>query len=191
MEEWECKKCKLQINGYCDGGVKCYGGEPIYPPCAEVDDFNDEEWLKMKQEDERRTLEREKIQREKEQVLQRRKQQREEYNRRNGAELWDIENHKKIIRAYRKEIVRIEARRSRCIAINTVNLMFESVGNKNHPENIDLKPIELLIAKIEEKILEQQNMIAELKTKIKENEKKYKLIARTNRGEVDEKYNRK
>lgn len=33
---------------YCDGGIKCYGGEPIFPPCADglpEDDFDLERYL--------------------------------------------------------------------------------------------------------------------------------------------------
>ena len=34
-----CRYCNHRE--YCDGCVKCYGGEPIYPPCADGLDEDD------------------------------------------------------------------------------------------------------------------------------------------------------
>ena len=32
------ERCKICLfNGDCVGGVKCYGGTPSYPPCADSD----------------------------------------------------------------------------------------------------------------------------------------------------------
>lgn len=37
--EIECEHCPLSIDGWCNcnGGMKCYGGMPIEPPCCSFD----------------------------------------------------------------------------------------------------------------------------------------------------------
>ncbi len=49
-----CRYCVH--HDYCEGSVKCYGGEPIYPPCADglsENDFDMECYLQdMEESDE-------------------------------------------------------------------------------------------------------------------------------------------
>lgn len=41
-----CDGCPLLESGICTGGWKCYGGEPIEPPCCCFDDDTDlDEWV--------------------------------------------------------------------------------------------------------------------------------------------------
>ena len=49
-----CNVCCYRNNG-CDGSasVKCYGGEPIYPPCADDFDSTVEETADVLAEDEK------------------------------------------------------------------------------------------------------------------------------------------
>lgn len=41
-----CDGCPLLESGLCDGGIVCYGGEPIEPPCYDFDDDTDmDKWV--------------------------------------------------------------------------------------------------------------------------------------------------
>lgn len=48
-KELPCEECPLYQENMCSGGVKCYGGMPIEPPCCFVDADQDiEEWVRQK-----------------------------------------------------------------------------------------------------------------------------------------------
>lgn len=36
-----CEECPLYQEDMCNGGMKCYGGEPIEPPCCSFNDDTD------------------------------------------------------------------------------------------------------------------------------------------------------
>jgi hypothetical protein len=45
-ETEDCDLCPLKINEICAGGMACYGGLPIEPPCTCFDDDTDlDEWV--------------------------------------------------------------------------------------------------------------------------------------------------
>lgn len=45
-EKEDCDGCPLLESEICPGGFRCYGGEPIEPPCCSFDDDTDlDEWV--------------------------------------------------------------------------------------------------------------------------------------------------
>ena len=50
-----CEICPLLEENICPGGYRCYGGEPIEPPCCSIDEDADlDEWIDSYYEDQRR-----------------------------------------------------------------------------------------------------------------------------------------
>lgn len=46
MDDKNCDRCPLMQEEICPGGWRCYGGEPIEPPCCSFDDDTDlDEWV--------------------------------------------------------------------------------------------------------------------------------------------------
>lgn len=47
MNDENCDRCPLMKEEICPGGWRCYGGNPIEPPCCGFDDETDlDEWVK-------------------------------------------------------------------------------------------------------------------------------------------------
>ena len=50
-----CKICPLLEEDICPGGYRCYGGDPIEPPCCSIDEDADlDDWIEGYYEDQRR-----------------------------------------------------------------------------------------------------------------------------------------
>lgn len=46
----DCELCPYMIEGMCSGGVNCFGGNPVYPPCGEYDIPNDKDLDELRKE---------------------------------------------------------------------------------------------------------------------------------------------
>lgn len=163
----DCKEHCPLFGECCNGGVgvTCYGGDPIFPPCSELDGNKDAgEWLTEHylwvsayeaQADQELRLE---ILRK--QKLEKAAAKRREYQWRNKSELTEIKQCQKAIKEYK-------GIKSFAEATNAVNSMFRS-ANLPCPQDTNFSAIDLKIEGLEEKIII-------LKQTIENNEKIFKL----------------
>lgn len=170
--ELDCKKHCPLFGEYCTGGMVCYGGMPIEPPCT---GFKDDTVL-VKQYDNYVAADmRDEEYREKQEELERlnaekkaeRKRKRFEYLRRNTKEIDEIRQLNKYINRVRKHIRTLE---SFIEATNITNKIFRECGCDCPP---DIQKSERIIEK-ENNIKKYENRIAELREIIKQREKKLK-----------------
>ncbi|MBP3707111.1 MAG: hypothetical protein J6J36_00680 [Clostridia bacterium] len=181
MKELSCENCQLSLHGYCSGGVKCYGGNPIYPPCAEIDDFDDEQWVLDYIESEERArknrAQRQAAEKKKQEEKLHRQQLKKEYEQRNRLPLEHIKQLRNKIKINKKMLVTLERRKCYFESINRVNQLFRE-GNCFCPDDKDLKLITEQIEDIN-KLNESYNVkIEEIKKYIKEQEKIFKRNAK-------------
>lgn len=174
----DCDVCPLK-DEFCNGGVMCYGGEPIEPPCCS---FNDDTILsevydnffvvrynfEKQQEEKERQLELKK------QKSEERKKKLREYKHRNWDSLLKIDFLKKKIKQEEKRIEFINRLNTFSNAVNFTNKIFRECNQPNNVKDIDTQSINDAIEECKQHIKEYNGQIIEIKTKIKESEKFFK-----------------
>lgn len=174
----ECSEYCPLYGEFCKGGMTCYGGVPIEPPCCS---FKDEDILQEKYDNfaysrfqhYRYLEEEEEKQRIKEEKSKIRKQKLREYRMRNYLDLDKIKELKKHIKYYNKQIERIDKLNRFAIAVNTTNKLFREC-NCSCPSDINRNKIEKEKIPYLDEIKKCEEEINSIKLKIKENEKKFK-----------------
>lgn len=176
----ECKEhCPLYKYGYCSGGMVCYGGEPLEPPCCGFDnDTNLDEWCHKAWESEKKHIEWQK-ERERKLALEKekselRKRKLLEYRIRNSKELEEIRRLKSKIKRENKRIKAIENLRIFANVVNDVNRMFREANQPNNQPDIDDSKSIDVVDEIKNNIHNMELSIIEIKDSIKEKEKLFK-----------------
>lgn len=174
----ECSEYCPLYGEFCRGGVVCYGGEPIEPPCCS---FKDEDVLQEKYDKflygrycwEQKLKEKEEKQRIKEEKSKIRKQKLREYKWRNYEDLQKIKDLKKYIKDYNNKLKQIDRLDIYAIAVNSTNEFF--IGfNCSCPNDIDRSKLQNGKDFCINEIKKCEEQINNIKLKIKENEKKFK-----------------
>ena len=173
-----CNHCPL-LDEFCSGGVACYGGEPIYPPCCDFDDETNlqevcDEWYVSRRRHEEYEEKKERERELKRQKSEERKKKLREYRRRNWSELQQISLLKDKIKAEEKRIRQLGSFKTFANAINITNKMFRDAHQPNNVADVDITSYNNLIKEREEKIEKYNNQILEIKKKIKEKERELK-----------------
>ena len=176
----DCKVyCPLYKDGFCSGGVACYGGDPIYPPCCDFDNnvvlqevADDFYCARLKHEQYEEQKERKKA--EKEAKNQERKNKLREYKWRNWEDLDKIKVIKLKIKRTKKQIENIKTARIFAMSINSVNKLFRDCGNCQGLQDIGTQHIDNDIKMLNKTIEGYENKIAEIRNVIKQKEKEFK-----------------
>ncbi len=178
--ELDCKgHCPLYENGFCSGGVSCYGGDPIYPPCCDFDNnvvlqevADDFYCARLKHEQYEEEKKRKRA--EKEVKKQERKKKLREYKWRNWEDLDKIKVIKLKIKKVKRQIDEINNTRIFAMSINSVNKLFRQCNNGQGLQDVEIQNIDSAINLLNNKIEEYENQISEIRTIIKQKEQKFK-----------------
>ena len=172
-----CDMCPFYGNG-CSGGMVCYGGMPIEPPCCYFKDsdilqekYDEFEGLRLRHEQYLKDEENKK--RIKEEKSKIRKQKLREYRWRNFRELDEIKALKKRIKYYNKQLDTIDRINTFVYVVNSTNEFFRK-HNCLCPEDVEAKEIEEEKANYINKIKECEEQIKAIKLSIKQKEKEFK-----------------
>lgn len=175
----DCSICPLPVEGLCPGGMVCYGGEPIEPPCTSWDGDEDVEdyiesvhasILEREEYEDRLREEREKKKR-KNEIAKRKRQYLNIYC---YSEKHDAKSLKKQIKSY-ESIERFAD--SIATAFNITNEMFR------YPERKEVNP------EIAEKLKSLREQLKKAEQKLKDKQKecrnteKYKSIGKEQEDE--------
>lgn len=177
--ELSCKQFCPLYGEFCSGGMACYGGSPIEPPCTSLnpkeilsDAYHRYYGARIKHDEwEDKQLEK---QQEKERKNKVAAEKRRQFKWRNYDDLKEIKIKEKTIKALKSKIEDIERFKRYASAVNFTNQMFGESG-LSHPENIkdNFTP---QILELEQRILLLENEIVEIKSKIKLKEKEFRVI---------------
>ena len=186
--DMDCNCCPL-YGEYCSGGIKCYGGMPIEPPCCSFDDDTIlQDWCdkQAKFEYQRQEAEdrREKALALKKQKSEERKKKLREYKWRNSEDLYQIKKLKQRIKQEKKRIDAIDNIRCFARAVNSVNKMFRECHQPNDVADIDTKKLDDPIEICKKNIKQYELQIIEIQERIKQKEKLFKK--QKVKGEKDE-----
>jgi hypothetical protein len=167
-----CDLCSLK-GEFCNGGMACYGGAPVEPPCVAYQHKydNDEdlynylsEGLKQYEDWQDKQIRERKLKEEKNKKIQ---QKRYEYRMRNYSELLQIRKLKKSIKKLKEWI---SFKQSMSSAINWTNSFFKSAGNNNVPNDV------IIDFTVQNKQIEEwEKQIITIKGNIKQKEKEFKV----------------
>lgn len=155
----DCEFCPLKIHDICHGGWTCYGGEPIEPPCANIDGEEELDELieryyineKLKCEIEHKMFEKEK---QKERINEIKRKKREYMNKYCWKEIHDLKILKRELKKIESTIKTMEIFSN---AINSTNEIFGyneriSISEKKYKEIEELKTnIDIAEKKLREK----------------------------------------
>ena len=172
-------KCYCPLYGeYCNGGMNCYGGMPVEPPCTSF--TNDtvlqqviDDWYassKMHELWEEKQEEKLAI---KKQKSDERKKKLNEYKYRNYENLIKIKELKKDIKYNERQILNLQKINIFASSVNIVNEMFRE-GNCSCPNDINNKPLKYKIEIYKQNISNCKNKILVIRNEIKLNEKTLK-----------------
>ena len=153
-----CDYCPLK-DEFCSGGVACYGGEPIYPPCESFEEEDVlyeiyENWECSRRKDELAEEERERVAELKKKKSEERKKKIRQYQLRNMENLLKISALKKKIKWEKKRIEAVNRLSIFASAVNITNKMFRDAHQPNDVKDIDTNPHKDFIKECEEKISE-------------------------------------
>lgn len=146
-----CKEHCPLYDEFCSGGMACYGGMPIEPPCVNWDGNDDVEDIYSSMVEGRRRYEEaldKKIEAE-----QKAKEKKEERNKKAREARWHVREEQREIIQLKKMIKCNEKLLSFAKAANFANEMFGYTGRvdiENHPLTIENKKIQTRIDELTE-----------------------------------------
>ena len=140
----DCELCPYMIEGMCSGGVNCFGGNPVYPPCSEYDIPNDKDLdelrkelsrsIRLQEEIERKRIKQEKMMRE---PARKAAATRQEIK-------WFCDSELEMIQKLKKKISALESiksfAQSLSFAVNATNEMFKNAGHDSPEYETRISP---------------------------------------------------
>lgn len=146
LDSENCELCPYMLEALCPGGISCYGGEPVYPPCTESDIPDDKDLGELREELSRSI----RLQEEREDERIRREKMRKERARKAAATRQEIKwfCHAELeeIQRLKKKINALESIKSFAkafsFAVNTTNEIFQKAGHTSpeYEKRVNPKP---------------------------------------------------
>lgn len=144
LDSEDCELCPYMIEAICTGGMNCFGGEPVYPPCTEYDIPADKDMNELRNELSRSIQ----LQEEREQKRIKQEKMRRERARKAAATRqeikWFCHAELEAVQRLKKKISALESissfAKSLSFAVNATNEMFQKAGHTSPEYETRISP---------------------------------------------------